>query len=259
MIIDVIVLLVLIASVLIAFLRGFIREILTIIGIIGGMAAAYFTGPMLAPTMRGWLGVKEAVEGEEQAKLFDLIPYIYVADALAYGAIFIVFVVILSFLSHFLAEFVSKIGLGALDRTLGVIFGIVRGVLLVGIIYLPVYANVTTESKQKWMEGSKTAPYLEVVAGWLYALVPEDMRTEVEKLSGEGNPAQKLLEAQGLTGGDPAKEGETSGGAPADPATGDAKPDDAKPKDTQGYTDKDRKAMDKLIEEKTQGKGGLNE
>ena len=160
MIIDVIVLLVLIASVLIAFLRGFIREILTIIGIIGGMAAAYFTGPMLAPTMRGWLGVKEAVEGEEQAKLFDLIPYIYVADALAYGAIFIVFVVILSFLSHFLAEFVSKIGLGALDRTLGVIFGIVRGVLLVGIIYLPVYANVTPRASRNGWRAARPRPIL---------------------------------------------------------------------------------------------------
>lgn len=257
MIIDVIVLLVLIASVLIAFLRGFIREVLTIIGIIGGMAAAYFAGPMFAPTMRGWLGVKAAVEGEEQAKLFDLIPYMYVADALAYGAIFIVFVVILSFLSHFLAEFVSKIGLGALDRTLGVIFGIVRGVLLVGIIYLPVYANVTTESKQKWMEGSKTAPYLEVVAGWLYALVPEDMRTEVQKLTGEGNPAQKLLEAQGLTGGIPGEAEKQDGKTEEGKKT--VTPEGEKPKDTQGYTTEQRKAMDKLIEEQTGEKPGLNE
>lgn len=257
MIIDVIVLLILIASVLIAFLRGFIREVLTIIGIIGGMAAAYFSGPTVTPIMRGWLGVKAVAEGEEQAKLFDLIPYIYVADALAYGLVFIVFVVILSFLSHFLAEFVSKIGLGALDRTLGVIFGIVRGLLLVGIIYLPVYANVSTEDKQKWMEGSKTAPYLEVVSGWLYGLVPEDMRTEVQKLSGDGNPAQKLLEAQGLTGG-AAKDGE---GKEAKPEEGKeaVTPEGEKPNDVQGYSPEQRKAMDKLIEEQTGEKPGLNE
>ncbi|MCL4678278.1 MAG: CvpA family protein [Alphaproteobacteria bacterium] len=256
MVIDIIVLLIVLASVLIAFLRGFIREVLTIIGIIGGLGAAYVGGPYFKPTMRGWLGVVEDAKPEDQDKLFDLIPYIYVADVLAYGTIFIVFVVILSFLSHFLAEFVSKIGLGAVDRTLGVVFGLARGLLLVGIIYLPVYANAGTEDKQKWMEGAKSASYLEAISGWIYGFVPEDMRNEVQKLSGEGNPAQKLLEAQELIGGTQSND---AGKGPE----GETKPSGDGQKKTEegggGYSDKDRNAMDKLIEKQTQPPSGHNE
>ena len=62
MIVDILVLAVLLISALIAFLRGFIREVLTITGVVGGLAAAYFGGPLLAPLMRGWLGVQEGVE-----------------------------------------------------------------------------------------------------------------------------------------------------------------------------------------------------
>ncbi|MCB1591319.1 MAG: CvpA family protein [Alphaproteobacteria bacterium] len=248
MIIDIVVLLIILASVLIAFLRGFVREVLTILGIIGGLAAAYFGGPYFVPIMNGWLGVQEIAEGEEQAKLFDLIPYIYVSRALAYGGIFTVVVGVLSLLSHLLAEFISKIGLGALDRTLGVVFGLVRGILLVGIIYLPVYANAKTEDKKKWLEGSKCAPYMEAVAGWMFSFAPKDMQEQVEKLSGQGNPAQKLLEAQGLVGG--------SG---KDDKAGSEDKKDEKPGDKGGYTDKERDAMDKLIEEQSKGALGLNE
>lgn len=260
MVIDIIVLLILLASVLIAFLRGFIREVLTIIGIIGGLGAAYVGGPHFKPVMRGWLGVVEGAKPEEQAKLFDLIPYIYVADVLAYGAIFVVFVVILSFLSHFLAEFVSKIGLGALDRTLGVFFGLVRGVLLIGIIYLPVYANASTEDKQKWLEGCKSAPYLEAVSGWIYAFVPENMRSEVEKMAGDANPAEQLLKAQDLVEGITGKDKEESAEAGANAEKVEEKePQGKKPGEGGGYSDKDRNAMDKLIERQAKPPSGHNE
>lgn len=259
MIIDIIVLLIILASVLIAFLRGFVREVLSIFGIIGGLAAAYVGGPYFIPVMRGWLGVTEGAKPEDQEKLFDLIPYIYVADALAYGAIFILFVAILSFLSHFLAEFVSKIGLGALDRTLGVVFGLVRGLLLVGIIYLPVYANASTDDKQKWMEGSKSAPYLEAVSGWIYSFVPENTRNEVQKLSGEVNPAQEILKAQGLVG-DGTRDGSDDKKQAEDQGQDGRKPsssDEQKKSGDGGYSDNDRDAMDKLIEQ--QSHPGFNE
>ena len=44
---DVVIIAILLISVLIAVLRGFIREVLTIFGVIGGVAAAYFLGPLL--------------------------------------------------------------------------------------------------------------------------------------------------------------------------------------------------------------------
>ena len=72
MVFDVIVLIVLLVSALIAFLRGAIREMLTILGVVGGMAAAWYAGPLLIPHMEGWLGVQEGVEPE---KLLGVLPY----------------------------------------------------------------------------------------------------------------------------------------------------------------------------------------
>ena len=55
MIVDVIAALIMLASIGIAILRGFIREVLTIFGLVGGAVAAYVGGPLLTPTVRGWL------------------------------------------------------------------------------------------------------------------------------------------------------------------------------------------------------------
>lgn len=186
MIIDLIVIAVILVSALIAFMRGLIREILTIVGVVGGLVAAYLGGPILKPFMRGWLGVGEEAEPQ---RLFDIIPYSLIADALSYGIIFLVVVIILSVCSHMLAETARAIGLGPVDRTLGVIFGIVRGVFLLGLIYLPFSLVLDTEVKDSWFDGSKTFFYVEKVAEGLRGLIPEK---DLEKL--EEN-AQKVEDA----------------------------------------------------------------
>jgi len=139
MIFDAVILAAVILSSIIAFLRGFVREVLTIFGVVGGLAASYFGGPILVPLMRGWLGVKELAKDEKPEELFGMIPMTIVADVCAYGLIFIVVVIILSVLSHFLATGVKAIGLGPVDRILGVLFGVGRAILLMALIYLPVY------------------------------------------------------------------------------------------------------------------------
>jgi len=126
MVIDIIVLVILLISAGIAFMRGFIREVLTIAGVIGGLAAAYFGAPILKPHMRGWFGVEEGVVPE---RLFGILPYDVLADALSYGLIFIIVVTVLSFVSHSLAEWARRTGLGAIDRSLGFLFGLIRGIL----------------------------------------------------------------------------------------------------------------------------------
>ncbi len=178
MIIDIIVIAVLLISAIIAFLRGFIREVLTIAGVVGGMIAAYIGGPLLAPFMRGWLGVKD---GEEPERLFDMLPYDVVADALSYGAIFIVIVIILSIISHFLAEAAKKSGLGAIDRTFGFIFGILRGILLLGLFYLPVHLYIDDEAKETYLKGSKTTFYLEKTSAALKTWIPAETTDSMEK------------------------------------------------------------------------------
>ncbi len=240
MIVDILVLLVLAVSALIAFMRGFIREVLTIVGVLGGMAAAYHLGPLLLPTIEGWLGVDPTAEDPQ--KLFDLIPYTYVAQGLAYGAVFIVVVVILSIISHMIAEAVKSVGLGAIDRTLGVIFGLVRGVLLLGILYLPVYLTIEKETTNQWFEGSKSYVYIEMTAQEIAEYLPEEAKKSLEKQVEDGTAAVKengamkdRLQELNLLNLD--KKDDAANATPA--------PD-------KGYSGKQREEMDNLIEDMNQ-------
>ncbi|MCC6598717.1 MAG: CvpA family protein [Alphaproteobacteria bacterium] len=241
MVVDLIVVAVLLISALISFLRGFIREILTIAGVAGGLAAAYFGGPLLIPTMRGWFGVQE---DEEPGKLFDVLPYDIVADVLSYGLIFIVVVVILSILSHFLAEGAKHIGLGAVDRTLGFVFGLLRGVLLLGLLYLPVHFFIDKDSKESWFSGSQTHFYIERVSEKMAAMVPSSAVEGMEKSIEEGSQTRQQLENINLLKKDSqGKDARTEG------SEGEAK---------QGYTEEFRDKMDDLFKEKTQPSGEQN-
>lgn len=191
MVVDIIVLAVLLISALISFIRGFIRETLTILGVVGGLAAAYFGGPILSPFMKDWLGV---VEGEAPKRLLGIIPYDILGDILSYGLIFIVIVIVLSIVSHILAETVRAIGLGAIDRTLGFIFGLARGALLLAVLYLPVYVGVEEETKKQWFEGSKTQVWMEALSAQLAELLPDET---VKKIEDSTKAAAEVSEDEG--------------------------------------------------------------
>lgn len=201
MIIDIVVFIILGISVLIAFLRGFIRELLTIGGVVGGLAAAYYLGPFLLPMMDGWLGVDRSAD--EPQKIFDILPAEYFSQGLTWASIFLIVVVILSLSSHVLAETIKKIGLGAIDRTMGVIFGLVRGVLLVGFLYLPVQMTMNGPNQQEkveeWFSGSQTHFYMEGVSAWIASFFPDSVKEDmVEKVNmgkeAMGGSAREALE-----------------------------------------------------------------
>lgn len=168
---DLFIIAVVLISAAVSFFRGLIKEVLTIAGVIGGSLAALMFGQTLVPTMEGILGVEEGVESE---KLFGLIPYEYVAVALAYGAIFLSVIIILSILSHFLTKAAASIGLGPVDRTLGVLFGIARAILLLGILYLPLHIMLGDKTKEEWFKDSNLISYVQATSAWLSSFLPDN-------------------------------------------------------------------------------------
>lgn len=234
MITDVIVLAVLLISALIAFIRGFIRETLTILGVGGGLAAAYFGGPVAAPLIKGWLGVKEGTPPE---RLFGFIPYDILGDVLSYGVIFISIVIILSIVSHILAESVRAVGLGAVDRGLGVLFGLARGLLVLAVLYLPVHLSLDDETKASWFTGSKTQPMLETMADALAEYMPDS--------------TVKKIQDTVKSGAETAEDAATAKDA-VDAIKGDAPPpaQDQKPAGNgTGYSDEFRQKMDDMFKQ----------
>lgn len=233
MIFDLVVLAALLVSAGIAFFRGLIREVLTILGVVGGLVAAYFCGPLLSPMVRGWFGAEES----EDEKLFDLVPYDVAADALAYGSVFLIVVIVLSIASHLLSGWAKAIGLGAVDRTLGVIFGILRGVIILALLYLPVHVLVDEKTRGEWFAGSKTHFYVAETADSMMLFLPQSLKENAGEEVGEATESmakttrEKLQELDVLrsqsAGGKTAPGGE-------DPA---------------GYKGEQRQGMDELIEE----------
>ncbi len=255
MIIDVLVLIILVFSALIAFLRGFIREVLTIAGVLGGMVAAYYFAPHLQPHMRGWLGVDETVEPPQQ--LFGIVPYAMVSDALSYGAIFITVVIVLSIISHMLAETIKSIGLGAIDRTLGVFFGLARGVILLVLLYMPVHLFVDDETKAQWFTGSQSYFYLDGAAERATAFLPEEMLQRLQEQAEEQSEAAKdgaqgMLQKMDLLGNNAEKDEEQK---PADNSTA-PDPDAPAPQEpqnnNQGYGQQLRNEIDNLFKKKSE-------
>jgi len=190
MIIDVAVAIVLLISAGISFLRGLIRELFTIAGVVGGAIAAVFFAPSLSKIFRSWFGV---VEGDEPEKLFDIIPMSFVAEGLAYAAIFITFVIIISVFSQFFSAAIKAAGLGPIDRTLGVIFGLLRGVLLLALLYLPFHLLVDETSKDKYFADSKTHGYIEKSSGWIAKYLPSSKEVEDKINEVEENQIKKKL------------------------------------------------------------------
>jgi len=231
MIFDLVVVAIILISCIIAFLRGFIREVLTILGVVGGAFAGIYVGPLLAPTVRGWLGAGEGAE--EPGKLLGVVPMSLVGDIAAYGGVFIIVVIILSVASHFLASWAKAVGLGAIDRSFGVVFGIVRALVVLALFYLPFYLLADEEFRDKWFAGSKTRIYVETTSGWAAQMLPKS--EEVGKhINAETVKAArtKLQELDVLR-----KDAQE-----AQPKTPD--------KDAEGYDDGERKIMNELINEK---------
>jgi len=250
MIFDAVVLAAILISAIIAFLRGFIREFLTIVGVVGGLAASYFGGPVLQPLMRSWLGVRDIAEGEEPQKLFDLIPMTIVADVCAYGSIFLVVVIILTVLSHFIATGVKAIGLGPVDRLLGIAFGVARAVLVLALLYLFPFILTTEADRDEWFEGSYTRPTIEKATAWMAEHIPEvpAEKTEeaadkaAEKIDEMGKKLEKIdLIRNAAEKADQALEPFQK----ADPVPPQPAPT---PTDTEGYKPDQRESLDQLIE-----------
>lgn len=229
MIIDIVVGLIVLASALISFMRGLIREVLTIAGVVGGILAAVFVGPMLAPTVRDWFGVTE----DSKEKLFDIIPMEIVADITTYGVIFISVVIVLSVASHFISGAAKAVGLGPVDRTLGVVFGIARAMILLGLVYLPFHLFMKEDDKKDFFSDSKTHYFIEKTATVMAEYLPESEDVEKSVKDEAGDMFKKKLEEQNLLGGKK-----------------DDKPaEEKKPEQGAGYGDAEREKLDELFNE----------
>ena len=239
MYIDLIVIVVILLSAGLAFFRGFIREALTILGVVGGLFAAYQFGDDITPLFNSWLDVDDnATSLEAQRQFMGVIGYDQLAKVLSYACVFIFVVVVLSIASYFLSRGVEKIGLGMIDRTFGVIFGIVRGILILGLIYLPFQMFLAQEEKEDWFSGSRTIIYVEWTSEWIRNFFPDNFMEDNSVRIKTDETREKLKALEIL------------------PEVMDTRPSHPSDKNAQGYQEKQRESLDQLIEQEAVDEGG---
>ena len=194
LILDVVVIAILLISCVISFLRGFVREILTIFGLFGAGITALVAAPKLTPGIEKWLLGDLPADTDE--KLWGFVPYDLAAPALAYAGLFVVTLILLSVISHYIAKSVHALGLGPVDRSLGVVFGLGRGLLLIGLLYLPFHILMEQEDKEEWFAASHSYSYVEYTSGFLVSMMPESWKRNAEEDSTE-EPVDPLKDLTG--------------------------------------------------------------
>ncbi len=161
---DLVVLGVILISALLAAVRGFTREILSIASWVAAVAAALAFHPALVPY------VQQHITNPQ------------IALAVAIGAIFLVTLVVVSFLTVRLSDFVLDSRIGALDRSLGFFYGAARGVLICIVGFLMFNWLVKPEMQPEWARTAKTRSFLQQGGDQLLAMLPDDPEAALRKL-----------------------------------------------------------------------------
>ncbi|MEN8196637.1 MAG: CvpA family protein, partial [Pseudomonadota bacterium] len=152
MIADIVIAVVLLISGVLALFRGFVKEFLTIAGWIGAIFITLYGYQHVAPL------------------LADFITDSWVAELVAASALFLVALVILTIVSHMIASRVQGSVLGHLDRALGFVFGLVRGMALISLVYLVSTLFWDEDNLPDQIHEARSLPLVKIGADFLASL-----------------------------------------------------------------------------------------
>ena len=163
---DAILIVVMLMSAILAMLRGFSREVLSIVSWIVAAAAAFFFYKSVAPLVASMSA--------------ELEPTSLITEGLAAAAIFLVTLFVVSWITMKIADFIIDSRIGPLDRTLGFMFGALRGALLV-IVTLNFALWVFGDSPPAWVANAKSRPIMEKIGDDIRKALPDDIERLVPK------------------------------------------------------------------------------
>ncbi len=145
---------VIVMSALISLIRGFVKESISLVTwvVAGFLAFRYFVplsdmlGSLIeSPTLRG---------------------------VVAFGLLFVATLIVGAIINFIVSQLVTRTGLSGTDKSLGVVFGAARGVLIVAILVL-LFGLTPMPQSDAWKDAA-TIGFYQQIAEWLRAVVPTD-------------------------------------------------------------------------------------
>ncbi len=214
-IIDIIILIIVILSGGLAAVRGFVREFLSILSWAGAALIAVYGYPYAQPYAANLTDIK----------LF--------ADAGTAITLFVVSLAILSIISNILSSGVKDSAVGPLDRALGFLFGIGRGVFLICLIFIGASFIWEEKNMPHMVTSSKSFPIVKITSASLLEILPDEysnnnniMVNDVKQKINQANKFKQQYEK-----------------------LSNPKPDILKNQNEQSYGDYDRQQLESLIDD----------
>jgi|SRR5215203_4523341 membrane protein required for colicin V production len=174
---DIILLAVMFLSAMLAMVRGFMREILSIAAWAAAALATLYLYSRLLPVAKGYFNN-------------DM-----VAAAAVIGGVFLGTLLIVSAITVKISDMVLDSRIGALDRSLGFLFGLARGLLIVVIAFLFFDWLVPAKSQPEWVRNAKSKVVLQGTGDWLKAQLPDDPESTILKRLKRPKPEEEGAEA----------------------------------------------------------------
>lgn len=163
-------------SAAVGFARGAVREVFALAALVVAAGLAILGLPVFAPMVRdvvqpGWLGT-----------------------AAALVLVFVVAFVALRLIGAGIARHVQNTQmLGFLDRSLGLLIGLGRGLIVLGALYLMFNAATPEDLRPRWMTGAQTWPIAGNMGRLLESFAPQGLdvagrlRPAFDRAVGEGS------------------------------------------------------------------------
>ena len=143
---------------LMAFSMGFVRVVLALLGWVGAIFTTMYLFHYVQPLARKWVTIE------------------ILADGLAGLMVFIGSLIIFTMISHTIGNRVRSSGLSTLDRTIGLIFGLGLGTIIVSLGYIGMIwaMDLPREvgKQPQWVQEAKSRPFLKWGAAQLQSLAP---------------------------------------------------------------------------------------
>src|SRR4030088_3825062 len=186
---DIILIGVMLISALLAMIRGFMREVLSIAAWVIAAVVTLYSYTKLLPFAKTYFNN-------------DI-----VAAAVVVGGTFLGTLLIVSIITVRFSDMVLDSRIGALDLTLGFLFGLGRGLIIVVVAFLFFAWLVPPRTQPAWVANAKSKVVLQSTGDWLMSMLPEDPENTILKRRKRPKPEEEPQDAQpeqrGSLGGGP--------------------------------------------------------
>jgi membrane protein required for colicin V production len=160
---DVILIGVMLISAILAMIRGFMREVLSIAAWVIAALVTLYSYSRLLPLAKGYVNN-------------DIIAAVAVV-----AGTFLLTLLVVSVATVRFSDMVLDSRVGALDRTLGFLFGLARGLIIVVVAFLFFAWLVPSKTQPSWVANAKSKVVLQSTGDWLMSMLPDDPESTILK------------------------------------------------------------------------------